>query len=155
VADRMRAERRARFVGRAGELELIVSALHEEQPPFSVLFMHGPGGVGKTALLMAIADVCELHGVPATRLDLRMIDPSPDAFTGALAELRSVESGPQVLLLDTYEAAGPLDAWLRERFLPSLPGDAITVIAGRRRPTHAGSLTPGGSRWCGRSRCGT
>jgi hypothetical protein len=150
----MREERRSRFVGRVAELELIRTALRDSQPSFSVLFVHGPGGVGKTALLMAIADLCEADGAPATRLDLRTIEPSPPAFTDALADLLSLPGagdiaaglaagGRRVLLLDTYEAAGPLAGWLRDHFLPSLPGEMITVIAGRNAPDRRWLVDPG------------
>ena len=51
LADRLAAARRARFVGRLAELELFRAALLEQEPPFAVLHLFGPGGVGKTALL--------------------------------------------------------------------------------------------------------
>ena len=54
VADRLKSARRRRFVGRAAELELFLGALAASEPPFSVLWLHGPGGVGKTALLGAL-----------------------------------------------------------------------------------------------------
>jgi hypothetical protein len=126
-------------VGRTSELELVHDALLAPDPPFSVLFVHGPGGVGKTALLTAIADLCEAEALgPATRLDLRSIEPSPPAFRAALADLV-----PRVLILDTYEAASPLDGWLRERFLPSLPTETLVVIAGRAAPAQQWLVDPG------------
>ena len=39
-----------------------------------------------------------------------------------------------VLALDSYERFGLLDTWLRDVFLPRLPGSVITVIAGRDAP---------------------
>src|SRR5262249_7877352 len=47
-----------------------------------------------------------------------------------------------VLLIDTYEALGPLDAWLRESFLPQLPARTTVVIAGRHAPAAAWRTDP-------------
>ena len=63
VADRLKSARRRRFVGRAAELELFLGALAAPEPPFSVLWIHGPGGVGKTALLGALAEAAADAGV--------------------------------------------------------------------------------------------
>lgn len=51
IADRLVAARRGRFVGRSDELELFCSALQTAEPPFAVLYVYGPGGIGKTTLL--------------------------------------------------------------------------------------------------------
>jgi MoxR-like ATPase len=50
------ARRRRCFVGRDGELELVRAALAAREPPFSLLWFTGPGGIGKTSLLKAIAE---------------------------------------------------------------------------------------------------
>ena len=136
LADRLREARRRRFVGRAAELELFATAL--ETSSFAVLFIHGPGGVGKTALLRTLEEAAQRAGAPATYVDLRSIAPSPRAFVKAAGRAR-------VLLLDTYESAAALDGWLRERFLPGLPSEAIVVIAGRDPPAAAWREDPG---WC-------
>ena len=129
VAARLRRARERRFVGRAGELELFRAALDTPEPPFTVLWVHGPGGVGKSALLRAFADSAADAGATATLLDLRDVEPSPSGFTTALGE------PGRVLLLDTWESAAPLDGWLRERFLPALPADSVVVVAGRVPPS--------------------
>ena len=137
VEDRLRGARRAGFVGREAELELFRSAIDAPEPPFSVIWVHAPGGVGKTSLLSALAEAAEARGRAPVRLDLRTIEPSPPAF---LAELERVAGGAlehwerPVLLLDTFEAASALEGWLRESFLPGLPAGALVVIAGRQRP---------------------
>jgi hypothetical protein len=41
------------------------------------------------------------------------------------------------LIIDTYETLAPLDSWLRETFLPQLPGQNLVVIAGRYPPAPA------------------
>jgi hypothetical protein len=136
LADRLREARRRRFVGRAAELELFESAL--ETSPFAVLFIHGPGGVGKTALLRRLEEIARRAGVPTRYVDMRSIAPSPRAFVAAAGEGR-------VLLLDTYESAAAIDGWLRERFLPELPSETLVVIAGRDPPAPAWREDPG---WC-------
>jgi hypothetical protein len=95
MADRLRRARSARFVGRDAELELVRGALAEAEPPFAVFFVHGPGGVGKSALLRAAEDVAREAGARVARLDLRAIEPSPPACCVALAEtVRRAVSGP-------------------------------------------------------------
>ncbi|HSD78494.1 MAG TPA: AAA family ATPase, partial [Solirubrobacteraceae bacterium] len=154
VADSLRRARGRRFVGRVAERELFEQALRGETA-LSVLFVHGPGGVGKTALLGALADAARDAGVPATRLDLRAIEPSPAAFREALAAAAAAGAGAEppaardadgrraVLLLDTYEALGPLDAWLRERYLTELDAGTLVVIGGREPPAAAWHEDPG------------
>lgn len=83
IADRLVVARRRRFVGRAAELELFRTALEDARPPFTVLFVHGPGGVGKSTLLSAMADAAADAGVPALRLDLRGVEPSPPGAAAA------------------------------------------------------------------------
>jgi hypothetical protein len=139
VADRLRLARGRSFVGRNAELELVRGALESPEPSFAVLFLHGPGGVGKSALLRAIEDLATSAGATATRLDLRAVEPSPPAFAAALGEGR----GSRLLLLDTYEVAGALDVWLREEFIPALPAGALVVIAGRDPPAPAWLTDPG------------
>jgi AAA ATPase domain len=145
VGQRLRQARHRWFLGRTGELELFCSALDAPEPPFSVLHVHGPGGVGKTALLRAFADAARSAGATVVPLDARDFEPSPPGFTAAVqaaigldqdADLEAALAGGgrAVVLLDTYETAAPLDDWLRERFLPGLPADAVVVLAGRQPP---------------------
>ena len=48
LSDRLRQARLQRFVGREAEQALFSVALHAEEPPFFVLHVYGPGGLGKT-----------------------------------------------------------------------------------------------------------
>jgi hypothetical protein len=154
VAERLRQARRRRFIGRAGELELFRAALEGPEPPFTVLHVHGPGGVGKTALLQAFAEAAVGAGRVAVALDGRELEPSPLGFLAALGlalgapghddPLAALPSDrPVVLLLDTYEVAAPLDDWLRQRFLPALPGDTLVVLGGRNPPSPAWRVDAG------------
>src|SRR5690606_3033201 len=54
MAARLAEERQRAFVGREIELEHFAQAL--ESAAFAVLFVHGPGGVGKSTLLARFED---------------------------------------------------------------------------------------------------
>ena len=62
--------RRQRFVGRAAEIELFRACLDAESPAFAVLFVHGPGGIGKSSLLDAFA----VAGTPEAECDVVRLD---------------------------------------------------------------------------------
>ena len=156
LAQRLDDARRRRFIGRDTEVELFRSIVTADAPPVAVLFVHGPGGVGKTALLAAFARVADEAGATTVSLDGRSIEPSPAGFQLALtAALPCVEGREPVaaladlprpvLLIDTYERINPLDGWLREEFLPHLPSSVLVVIAGRDAPSLPWRSDPGWS----------
>ncbi|MEU4425709.1 ATP-binding protein [Actinoplanes sp. NPDC024001] len=132
---RLRQARRRRFVGRDAELELFRAALAD--PP-RVLFLHGPGGIGKTTLLGEFAEIAVAEGATPVRVDGAEVDPAPAALRAAL----TVPDHRPVLLLDTYEALAPLDPWIRERLLPALPADVLVVLAGREPPSPRWTTDP-------------
>ena len=149
VSDRLIAARRRQFVGRAHELELFRAALSAHELPFQVLFIHGPGGVGKTTLLHEFMRLCEPAEAQSYYLDARGIDPAPEAFIAALrtvlnladdkSVLHTLAEQPQVhvFLIDTAELLLPIDNWLREVCLPQLPENTLVVVAGREPPSAA------------------
>jgi hypothetical protein len=152
LGDLLASRRRRRFVGRASEIELFQAALDSAEPPFSVLYVHGPPGIGKTRLLDVVAGLAEDAGASVARLDGRELVPSPPAVLEALgapavpgegdAILRPAGGGRLVVLFDTYERLAPLDDWVRTRLLPRLPATALTVVAGRRPPGSAWRADP-------------
>jgi DNA-binding SARP family transcriptional activator len=149
LAARLAAVRRRSFVGRAEELALFAEALHADAPPFAVLHVHGPGGVGKSTLLAEYARLCDEAGVPAITLDGRNVSPTPDGFLTALRDKTGAEDplaalpDRHVLLIDTYEALWSLDSWLRDQFLPNIPARAMVVLAGRGQPAAGWRVDPG------------
>ncbi|TCJ97560.1 ATP-binding protein [Nocardia alba] len=142
VAARLRSARRRRFVGRAAEVELFLSALAATELPFAVLYLYGPGGVGKTTLLAELVELAEAAGASTARVDGRAVESSPAAFETALAQL-SPTTQRSVVFIDTFEHLAPLDDWLRQTFLPTMTTDVLVVIASRLPPTSQWSDDPG------------
>ncbi|MGA7670687.1 MAG: AAA family ATPase [Nitrolancea sp.] len=153
VGDRLSSARKRRFVGRDEELALFQSALSAPALPFCVLFIHGPGGVGKTTLLAQFAACCGTLEIPSVTLDARAVEPQPEAFLGALQRAMGSDEPPlrglgqiahrYVITIDTYELLTPLDTWLREEFLPQLSDQVLVVLASRQPPAHAWRMDPG------------
>jgi hypothetical protein len=117
-----------------------------------VLWFTGPGGIGKTSLLEAIAEQAdEAGGCTVVRLDGRELPSSPRAALDVVQEALGTPRGDEavappegrlVLLFDAYERLGALDDWVRTWLLPRLPATALTVIAGRQLPGPAWRADP-------------
>lgn len=153
LADRLVAARRRRFVGRSAELASWKAALEADTPRYLLFYIFGPGGIGKTTLLGEMANVCQQAGVTAHLVDARPIEPAPEPFTQALGQALGLPAGRSVfdalaqgrhaLLLDTCERLEPLEAWLRDTFLPQLPEGVLVVMAGQRPLAPAWRADPG------------
>ncbi|GAA0991275.1 ATP-binding protein [Acrocarpospora macrocephala] len=135
---RLQAAREMAFVGREEELAVFNAALYGGG--CSVLYVHGPGGIGKSALLRRFAHEADVAGRPVSLVDGRMLEP-PSVVSELL--LRDPDA---VLLVDNFERIQGLEGWLRERFLPRLPMGALVVIAGRNPPDMRWQADPG---WAG------
>jgi len=152
LADQLAAARRRSFVGRTDELALFDTLL---QAPGTggVVYLHGPGGVGKTSLLRQAAWLGGQGGRRVLWLDAQDLAPGTDGILAGLAlalrvpieaALSTVADTPQLLLLlDTAELLTPLDRWLREDLLTALPADAVAVLAGREPPPLSWRVDPG------------
>ena len=135
LSDRLVQTAQRSFVGRTAELEMFERALAAGLPPFAVLWFHGPGGVGKSALLTALNDRAVASGRRVVRVDGATIDHRPQGFLDAIGlERPDARDDPGVLLIDGCEHIEALHPWLREHFLPTLPQTWLTVCAGRRPP---------------------
>lgn len=155
LAERLASARRTRFVGREGEIQTFRNALREQEPPFQVFYLFGPGGVGKTTLLRELGTVAEQQNARALYLDARNIEPSPYSFSATLglmlgigpndSPLEALAASRQrtVLLIDTYELLCPLEHWLREEFLPEIPDNMLVAFAGREPPAKEWLRDPG------------
>ncbi|MFI7673073.1 AAA family ATPase [Actinophytocola sp. NPDC049390] len=134
---RLQAARLRAFVGRKEER----AAFDEALCGGGVLFVHGPGGVGKSALLRCFAQRAAEAGRTVTVLDGRVLVPSPTAFLAEAGPVLADERA--VLLVDAIERLDGLAGWLRERFLPRLPAGAVVVVAGRVAPDVTWRADPG------------
>jgi hypothetical protein len=112
-------------VGRVDEISLFRDALRTS----GVIFIHGPGGVGKTTLLDEYVRLAAEAGREVLRIDARHLELGP----AGLPRPDGVDR--PVVLVDTYELLEPIDDWIREQYLPSLPADALVVLAGRAAPS--------------------
>ena len=84
IGDHLQSARSQHFVGWNAELDRFHTALTADALPFHVLHVFGPGGVDKTELLQAFARRCDAEGHSAHSLNVRDVDPSPEAFRSAL-----------------------------------------------------------------------
>jgi hypothetical protein len=139
LGDLLDDARRRTFVGRRGELAGFDGVLAGRSPR-RVLLVHGPGGIGKTTLLLEFRSRAREAGRAVLLLDGREIDPSPEGFGNAVGG--ALPAGA-VLLVDGYEQLGPIDGWLRQEFLPALPADCVVVLAGREAPAAPWRSDPG------------
>lgn len=137
----VRRARRRGFFGREDQVRLFERALAGDVDAPRVLHLHGPGGIGKSALLLRLADDAERAGREVVWVDGQHVDASPDAFAEAAAPAVAAER--PVLVVDSFEQCQDLEAWLRDELLPRLPEDAVVVVAGRRRPEPRWTLDPG------------
>jgi hypothetical protein len=152
LAERLADRRRRRFVGRGAEQELLRTALASEPPPFAVLHLHGPGGIGKTTLLEHLAHEAQEADATVVRIDGRRVGASPRSVLLEVGRTVEVPAGEApirapagtrlVLMLDAYERLAAIDDWLRTALLPRLPATALTVLAGRTPPGPAWRADP-------------
>lgn len=130
LGDRLKSARRRRFVGREAELDLFGSLLAGKGDRECVLYLHGPGGIGKSTLLGQMAEVAEEAGRSTCLISGESGDPTREAIQAVVAPFSDTER-PLLLVLDAYERFGPLEEWLRGDLFPSLPDDTLILIASR------------------------
>ncbi|SPL95541.1 COG2256: ATPase related to the helicase subunit of the Holliday junction resolvase [[Actinomadura] parvosata subsp. kistnae] len=127
---RLRAARERSFVGREEELGVFDAALRGS---CSVLYVHGPGGVGKSALLRQFAQRAAAGGRRVTAVDGHTLDPVPASFEAEAAAVLGDDAA--VLIIDTFERVRGLEGWLCERFLPGCRSARSSWWPGGCRPT--------------------
>ena len=146
LGQRLERARSRRFVGRTAELELFAARLEAAAAGdttwdlFSVLWVHGPGGIGKSTLLSAYAEATRKAGFTVLHIDGGRIRPTP---AGIRASVPDSLGNRSVVMIDAAERLEAAEDWLREEFLPTLPAGTLVVIAGRRPPGERWRSDPG------------
>jgi hypothetical protein len=147
IADVSRGVRAEALVGRDFELASL-EGLVDAGTRTLVAYVHGPAGIGKTAVLTAFEERCLRRSLSVRYVDCRTVEPTERGLLGHLAStLHSASPGladiveaseqlaqPIVLILDNFEAFRLLDPWLRTSLIPSLPDTFRVVVAGRQPP---------------------
>jgi hypothetical protein len=133
--DRLATARRRGFVGREAELSRFEALLADPDEP-RVVYVHGPGGIGKTALLHQFAWLAEQARRRRVWLDGPEVQPDAETVVGLLGSLED----DLVLLVDGVDG---LDRLLREEVLPRLADGAVVVLTGRERPSAQWRTDPG------------
>lgn len=135
--------RRRAFVGRTAELARF-DAMLAGGGDRRVMFVHGPGGIGKSALVDELSARARAAGRVTVTLDGREVEWSSEGLRAAF-DRAGARAGraPSVLLIDGYERVGPVDEWMRGEFLPSLAAETVVVLAGREPPPAPWASDPG------------
>ncbi|MGW6793680.1 AAA family ATPase [Streptomyces chartreusis] len=137
---RLRQDRLLRAsTGRQEELERFRAALERHTGSPVVLALHGPGGIGKTALLQRFAVEARQRGRRVVEVDAEQIDPTEEAFAAAMDV-----AGAQrvVLLVDAVDCFNRPERWLRDRLIAEMPADSLAVLASRCPPSLSWRTDP-------------
>jgi hypothetical protein len=140
LARRLEAERERAFVGREHERAVFRDALAGGSA-VAVVWVHGPGGIGKSTLTRLWVRDALRAGRPVVEIDGRFVGRAPQEFEQTAAAV--LHDGSAVLVVDSFDQCQWLEGWLRERFLPRLADGALVVLSGRTRPEAEWSTDPG------------
>ena len=122
-----------RFVGRR-TVRATVERMLAGTSELRILYLHGPGGVGKSALLRAVVRDAEAAGRPVVRIDGRLVAPTREAIRSAV-EPGSVDGA--VIVVDEADEVTALRVELRDAILEMVPVSGIVVLAGRAAPDRS------------------
>ena len=153
IADLIRRGRRITLAGRSSELRLLRQVTAPAGPV--VVYVHGPAGIGKTALMSALDACLEEDGVRRLQLAAGAVEPTPAAILAALgkiverdirtvAELAAALAGVEgvtVIMVDDIDVAPGSLPGSGRAFL--LPANTRFVLAGTVAPPPAWSIEYG------------
>jgi hypothetical protein len=146
IADLIRQGRRTTLAGRDAELRFLREVTAPGGPV--VVYVHGPAGIGKTALISALDACLEDANVRRLHIAAGAVEPTPTAILTAfgtvlgheiktVAELAAVLGNIKdvtVLMVDDVDTWRLAASWLRADLLPPLPASTRFVLAGAVPP---------------------
>ncbi|MCW7944396.1 hypothetical protein AAW14_20775 [Streptomyces hygroscopicus] len=125
-ADRFARARTRGFVGRRRETAAFTDLLAAGAG--AVVFVYGPGGIGKTTLLHHFADLGAEAGRSVTRL-------RADELGTAFGGVEGLADTPRALVtVDGVDGSRASDRLLLEQLVGRIGEDAVLVLAGREAP---------------------
>jgi hypothetical protein len=133
LKEALQRRRQEFFCGRDQELERLDGYL--AVPPPRVLYLYGPGGVGKTLLLQ---HWLHSHNVKQPRLywlNAKSVACEAGAIRKAFDHLSLAPAARNLVVLDDFQHWAPLETWLRNDILSALPEKTHLVIASREQPS--------------------
>jgi hypothetical protein len=136
MADGQDPRRAGSLVGRDDVLRQLDRVLHKDAAT-RLVFVHGPGGIGKSAVLREVARRAEQRQTSVQRVDGRDRDAAGERLESALCALTDADGSGGMLLLDSYEHVPALGAIVRDTLATPEGSGIRVVIAGRRPPESA------------------
>ena len=121
------------FVGRGAELDVFERVLGGDDRA-RVVFVHGPGGMGKSTLLREVVRRARRRGYDAIWVDGREVAPFPQQIESMVAEI--TDARPAIVVFDSYELIASLDGSLRDVIVPDLPDATVIVFVSRQPPAR-------------------
>lgn len=119
-----------RFTGRAVELDAARDLL-DESTASRVLYLHGPGGIGKSAVIRVIERLAANVGFESVRLHTAG---GSRAFASRAAEASHSHDSASLVIVDEADRLGSeLTTW-RDRLVDQLASTDRLVFAGRNAP---------------------
>lgn len=125
----------------------IIQQIQDQQ----TLNIHGPAGIGKSALLTTFKQIAKEHDAHFTLVDIQLTDKTKNSLVEALAT--NLGSGPSlheciehihgiaqsrtpIIAIDHCDEFAELNQWLENEFFTQLPHKILLIFVSRARPLN-------------------